>query len=77
MHQCKACWQYKPMIKENFKKMNSRYCNACETSGLVPVDRAPTKTGRLAVRPRANCHPDQPHVAKGLCRICYNKQYER
>jgi len=25
----------------------------------------------------ADCHPDRPHQAKGLCNLCYWKQYDR
>jgi hypothetical protein len=26
---------------------------------------------------KANCHPDRPYLARGLCRACYEKQPER
>lgn len=25
--------------------------------------------------PRANCHPERPHCAKGLCKICYDREH--
>ena len=31
------------------------------------------KTNRIM----ANCHPDKPHVAKGLCNACYCKSHPR
>lgn len=27
----------------------------------------------MRVRKNATCHPDKPHVAKGLCQPCYSK----
>jgi hypothetical protein len=28
-------------------------------------------------RPVAGCHPDRPHLAKGLCKSCYDLQYQK
>lgn len=25
----------------------------------------------------APCHPNRPHVAKGLCKVCYNREHNR
>ena len=61
------------MVKENFKTMNSRYCNACLEAGLV-TDRRPLRTGK-PVAQKPTCHPDRKHAGHGLCRSCFSRNY--
>jgi len=28
------------------------------------------------IRPQATCHPDKPHLAKGMCKSCYEKMWK-
>jgi hypothetical protein len=73
MHQCKQCWEHKPLTRENFKKMNSRYCNACLDAGLV-IDRRAFHTS-VPVAQKPTCHPERKHAGHGYCNSCYMKNY--
>lgn len=37
----------------------------------------PKRRGRPKANRKAECHPDRPHLSKGLCAPCYRQQYRQ
>jgi len=65
---CRNCWQaQRRAMNPDYNKIKTREHRERKAEGLT--------TPRVLRVP--DCHPDQKHFAKGLCKNCYNAQQQK
>lgn len=65
---CKNGHEFTPENTYTLPSKVGRFCRTCE--------RARAQVRRRARKPnpvRAECHPDRPHLSRGLCSACYQR----